>query len=103
MRKVGRVYAERHKLINDILSRDFKDHLVVVRSIAGLHITALARGSAEEIEACVARAAERGVSVQQLARFSIELPKRPGLMFGYGAIQTGQVKEGLKRLLACFD
>jgi GntR family transcriptional regulator/MocR family aminotransferase len=103
VRKLGRVYAERHKLIKDLVSRDFKDCLSVVPSIAGLHITALAHESSERIAASVERAAQRGVSVQQLARFSIELPPRAGLMFGYGAIQTTQIKEGLKRLRACFD
>jgi GntR family transcriptional regulator/MocR family aminotransferase len=103
VRKVGRVYAERHKLISEVLSRDFKDHLSIVPSIAGLHITARAHGSTEQIAACVDRATEQGVSVQQLARFFVELQPRAGLMFGYGAIQTGKIREGLKKLRACFD
>ena len=102
VRKVGRVYAERHKLINDLLDRNFEGHLTVVRSVAGLHVTALARASAEEVAACVERASQHSISIQQLARFAIELPPRSGLMFGYGAIQTGQIKEALKRLRACF-
>ena len=103
VRKVGRVYAERHNLINEILKRDFENYLSAIPSIAGLHVTALTTDSAEKIAACVDRAAQLGVSIQQLARFSIELPPRVGLMFGYGAIQTGQIKEGLKRLRMSFE
>jgi GntR family transcriptional regulator/MocR family aminotransferase len=102
VRKVGRVYAERHKLINEILNCDFKDYLSVVPSVAGLHVTARANDRADVIAACVDRATKLGVSVQQLARFSIELPGPAGLMFGYGAIQTGLIREGLKKLRTCF-
>jgi len=103
VRKVGRVYAERHRLIHEILARDFKRWLSVVPSIAGLHVTALASDSPEKIATVVEHATLQGISVQQLARFSIQLPERSGLMFGYGAIQTGQMRAGLEKLRSCFE
>ncbi|HEY6803046.1 MAG TPA: PLP-dependent aminotransferase family protein [Pyrinomonadaceae bacterium] len=101
IRKVGRVYAERRELIKDILNRDFARLLTVAPSIAGLHISALTELTSEEIAATVERGFAQGVAVQQLARFAVEHPPRVGLMFGYGAIQTDQIREGLKRLGAC--
>jgi GntR family transcriptional regulator/MocR family aminotransferase len=101
VRKVGRVYAERRELIANILEQDFSDHLTIVPSIAGLHITAVARAaSIAEISGVFERAAERGVQLQRLAKFYFEQPARAGLLFGYGAIPTAKISEGLRRLRA---
>jgi len=103
VRKLGRVYAERRALIASILKRDFADHLAIVPSIAGLHITAVARSaSIEEINAVFDCAAERGVQLQRLAKFYFEQPARAGLLFGYGAITTAQIPAALRRLRRCF-
>ena len=104
VRKVGRVYAERRALITKILKRDLSDHLTILPSIAGLHITTVARSaSIEEINAAFERAAERGVQSQRLAKFYFEQPARAGLLFGYGAIPTARISAGLRRLRSCFD
>jgi len=104
VRKVGRIYAERHTQITNILKRDFADHLAIVPSIAGLHVTAVARtASIEEISAVFARAVERGVQSQRLEKFYFNNPARAGLLFGYGAIPTAKISEGLRRLRACFE
>lgn len=103
VRKVGRVYADRHELIANILRRDFTEHLAIMPSIAGLHLTTIARSaSIEELNAVFERAAERGVQVQRLAKFYFEQPARAGLLFGYGAIPTAKISEGLRRLRECF-
>jgi GntR family transcriptional regulator/MocR family aminotransferase len=101
IRKVGRVYAERHELIKNILSREFADWLTVVPSIAGLHVSALTDLSVDQIADSVERGFGKGVAVQQIARFAIDHPPRVGLMFGYGAVKTGDIKEGLNRLRSC--
>ncbi|HEY2962242.1 MAG TPA: PLP-dependent aminotransferase family protein [Pyrinomonadaceae bacterium] len=104
VRKVGRVYAERRALITRILMRDFAEHLTIVPSVAGLHLTALARSaSVEQISAVFDCAAELGVQVQRLAKFYSEQPARAGLLFGYGAIPTTKIEEGLEKLRTCFD
>jgi GntR family transcriptional regulator / MocR family aminotransferase len=104
IRKVREVYRARHQAIANALTRDFADHLEVVRSTAGLHIAAVARaGSADRIGAVVRRAADCGVAVQELSRFGVASPARPGLVLGYGAIPTARIQEGLRRLRTCFD
>jgi len=104
VRKVGRIYAERHELVKNVLSREFSDHLAVIPSAAGLHVTALARSaSVDQISALVRRASERGVAVQALSRFAGSVPARAGLVTGYGAIATDRIEEGLRRLRRCFD
>jgi GntR family transcriptional regulator/MocR family aminotransferase len=103
LRKVGRIYAERHELIKEVLNRDFAGCLTLVSSIAGLHVSALTELSVAQIADGVERGFGHSVAVQQLARFAVDHPPRVGLMFGYGAVQTAQIKEGLKRLRSCLS
>ena len=51
----------------------------------------------------IARAADAGIEVQELARFAVRPPGRPGLVVGYGAIAATDIDEGLRLLRACFD
>lgn len=104
IRKMNRVYRERHEMVKNALTRDFADHLEVIPSVAGLHMAAVARSaSSEEIDRIVHRAAERDVAVQSLSRFAVGALKRSGIIVGYGAIATMHIQEGLRRLRECFD
>ena len=104
IRKVRRVYTERHETVTRILKKDFADHLEVVPAVAGLHVTALARSaSVEQISNTVQRASALGVEIQRLAKFAVDGPPRAGLLFGYGAIPTSNIPKGLALLRSCFD
>jgi len=103
LRKVRRVYTERHETIVEILNKDFADQLEVMPAVAGLHVAAVSRAaSVDQISAVALRAAELGVQVQRLARFAVDGPPRAGLLFGYGAIATTRIHEGLSLLRSCF-
>ena len=103
LRKVRRVYAERHETVVQILNTDFADQLEVMPVVAGLHVTAVSRSaSVDQIGAVTLRAAELGVQVQRLARFAFDSPPRAGLLFGYGAIPTSRIHKGLALLKSCF-
>ncbi|HZI43508.1 MAG TPA: PLP-dependent aminotransferase family protein, partial [Gemmatimonadaceae bacterium] len=87
LRRMRRVYAARRKAIIAALSRDFSEDLAVAPSEAGLHVSAFARRlSAEAIKDVAQRAADMDVAVQELAWFARDVPPRPGLVIGYGAI-----------------
>jgi GntR family transcriptional regulator/MocR family aminotransferase len=104
IRKVGGVYRARHELVVRLLTRDFAEHLEVIPSAAGLHVTAVARtATVGETAAVVRRASDVGVAVQELSTFALRANVRPGIVLGYGAIPTGRIEEGLARLRACFD
>ena len=103
LRKMNRVYRERHELVKKIITKDFADHLELIPAVAGLHMAAVARcASSEEIDRVLDQAAERDVAVQSLAKFAVDAMRRPGLMIGYGAIATGDIQEGMKCLRECF-
>ncbi|MEO8201654.1 MAG: PLP-dependent aminotransferase family protein, partial [Gemmatimonadota bacterium] len=103
IRKVGGIYRDRHERIVQILARDFRAYLELIPSAVGLHVAAFARNaSADQVDAVVQRASNKGVEVQRLSYYEVDTPPRPGLVLGYGAIETSQVEEGLRLLLASF-
>ncbi|WP_284339299.1 PLP-dependent aminotransferase family protein [Devosia nitrariae] len=104
VRRVSAVYRERHRILSAAISRDFAEHLELVPSTTGLHLTALARTmSVDHIATIARRAADRGVAVQVLSRFAVGAASRAGIMLGYGAIPTAHIEEGMNLLRACFD
>jgi GntR family transcriptional regulator/MocR family aminotransferase len=107
VRRATAIYRQRHEMLSDAISRDFADHLELVPSTTGLHVTALARTmSAHQIAAVTHRAAERGVLVTVLSSQVLSPLARSapaGIMLGYGAIPTVRIEEGLRLLRACFD
>ncbi|HEV8392738.1 MAG TPA: PLP-dependent aminotransferase family protein [Vicinamibacterales bacterium] len=99
LRRTNAEYRARHQLIAAVLSRDFASVFQVLPSSAGLHITAMARArSPQQIAAVQARAADEGVAIQILSSFAGRRSKRAGVVLGYGAIASGDIEEGLRRL-----
>jgi len=107
VRRATAIYRQRHEMLSDAISRDFADHLELIPSTTGLHVTALARTmSAHQIAAVIRRAAERDVAVEVLSSQILSpLAKSApaGIMLGYGAIPTVRIEEGLRLLRTCFD
>jgi GntR family transcriptional regulator/MocR family aminotransferase len=104
VRRMRRVYSERHHLLTSLLECHFAGLLAPVESVAGLHMAALARnGHALDDVELVRRARAAGVAVQALSTFAVTASPRPGLVFGLGAIPTERIEEGLRRLRRCLD
>jgi GntR family transcriptional regulator / MocR family aminotransferase len=101
IRRVGRSYGERHEMLTSEIKRNFGDYLDLVPSSTGLHVAAYARrASVDDIDAIASRAFDLGVAVRS---FPLEGEPRAGIMLGYGAIETAQIAEGLRRLRRCCD
>ena len=101
IRRVSRTYSERHEMLTAEIKRNFGDYLDLVPSSTGLHIAAYARrASVDDIDAIALRAFDLGVAIQS---FPLEGEPQAGIMLGYGAIETGRIAEGLRRLRRCFD
>jgi GntR family transcriptional regulator/MocR family aminotransferase len=104
IRKVAREYAVRHEMISAAIRRDFGDWLRLVPSGAGLHVAARsAPDAAIDLNEVMRRAEAWGVLVRTLAYFSAGSAAPDGLVFGYGALATGRIEEGLKRLRRSFQ
>jgi GntR family transcriptional regulator/MocR family aminotransferase len=102
VRRAGAAYLRRHDLVVITLRRDFGEYLEVLPSNAGLHLTALAkRLSPGDINTVTQRAVELGVALHPLSMFSEDIPLA-GIALGYGAIEIGEIEEGLRRLKLAF-
>lgn len=102
VRRMRRIYAERHAHIMRVLGRDFAARLEPIRSHCGLHLAAFLRdGGPGDDEAICALAQAAGVAVLPLSYHYLSTPPRPGLLFGYGAISRMHIDEGLRRLRRC--
>jgi GntR family transcriptional regulator / MocR family aminotransferase len=104
IRRMRRVYQERHQLIVGVLADRFTDRVKLIPSSTGLHVTAMVPGVTQaELTAVLERAWAAGVGVMALSRWDAGPPSQPGLVLGYGAIPTARIEEGLRRLRRCFD
>lgn len=104
IRQMRTVYGQRHALVAAMLSQEFTEHLTLIPSQAGLHLTAVARRlNATELSAVAERGAKRGVAFHELSRFSAGGRRWVGIILGFGGIAASEIPEGLSRLRACFD
>jgi GntR family transcriptional regulator/MocR family aminotransferase len=104
IRKMRAIYRQRHDKIAQAITGQFAQHLTPIPSAAGLHISAIARiASAEEMAHVAERALAAGVAVQPLSMFQVTQPSWAGLTLGYGAVETGDIDEGLHRLSQAFQ
>ncbi len=100
LRRMRRVYEERHRTITAHLRQHLAGSLDLIPSRAGIHLAARTWPDVD-VRAVVERAHERSVAVQSFRGRSD--PRVTGLTFGYGAIATGDIAEGLDRLGACLS
>lgn len=99
VRRMRRVYAERHDRLTEVLTREFEGRLDPIPSATGLHVTTLATGHPPTTDLDIARRAlGRGVAVLPLSYHYGGEQARAGLLLGYGAITLERIEEGLRRL-----
>jgi GntR family transcriptional regulator/MocR family aminotransferase len=97
VRKMRNIYAHRRERLHQILREDFSDCLEPVPSSYGLHICAFATGNMDA-NLVAASAVRQGVQLHSLERYYMAPGGRPGLIFGYGALDVSQIERGMKVL-----
>jgi GntR family transcriptional regulator / MocR family aminotransferase len=101
VRRMRRIYQHRRDRIAAVLDATWRSVLCRIPTVAGLHMSAWTRADdAAEVEEWVGRARQNGVAVQELTYFAQHHDIRPGLIFGFGAIQADRIDAGLARLRA---
>jgi GntR family transcriptional regulator / MocR family aminotransferase len=102
LRRMRRVYAERHHRVRSVLEAVAGDRLTALPSAGGLHLAVQLRGRGGTTDRALAEAAHRlGVAVLPLSRCYLSGAPRAGFLIGYGAIPTGNIEAGLRRLRRC--
>lgn len=94
VRKMRKVYAERHDTLYDILRSVYRDWLSPIPVPGGLHLTAFAK-SAEAETLIVDAAARLQIQLQPLSRLYAGRSPRPGIVFGIGAIDEQEISKSL--------
>jgi GntR family transcriptional regulator / MocR family aminotransferase len=97
VRKMRQVYSARLRVLLTCLHNDFSRWLEPIPCVAGLHVAAFAK-SPMDMDAIAERARELDVGVYSLRAYYFSKPAKPGLVFGYGAIDEREIAEGLSRL-----
>ena len=104
VRKLRRKNAQRRAALLDALAEHFADAIEVQGSEAGLHVVVWFNNvdAAREAE-IAARGRQRGVGVYPIsALYGDERAgaskRRAGLVFGYAALEDGEIRKGIARL-----
>jgi GntR family transcriptional regulator/MocR family aminotransferase len=98
IQRSSRAYVVRRASIVDAIEQDLGEWLDLAPSSAGLHVcTWLRSGDLALVDAVVDRARENGIAVESLASYCNKRPAQAGFVFGYGAIPTDRVHEGLTK------
>jgi GntR family transcriptional regulator/MocR family aminotransferase len=102
VRRMRGVYAARRDAVRSGLADSLADHLEVLPSAAGLHVTATFRAPRDD-RRITRGALSDGLAVQPLSLFGLAEPGPPGVMIGFGAIGAERIPEGLRRLRAAIE
>jgi GntR family transcriptional regulator/MocR family aminotransferase len=95
LKRAGRAYRERRNRLTAALAGPLSPWLQIIPSVAGLHLSARFREPVDSGRLS-ARMREAGLAVW-------EFTPPHGLMFGFGAIPTDRIDEGLRRLRDCLQ
>ncbi|MFV3325056.1 PLP-dependent aminotransferase family protein [Pseudomonas sp. NY15372] len=97
IRRCHEVYSTRRERILARLDGDLAPWLTAVPANAGFHLSALASPGVN-VELLVSLARKVEVGLYSLAPFFNEAPVRPGLLFGFGAIELLDIDPALDRV-----
>jgi GntR family transcriptional regulator/MocR family aminotransferase len=102
IRRMRRLYAERHEALRDAARRKLGGLLDVVATDGGLHTVGYLDAGTPERE--IVRAAdERGVTVSSIGRFALEPVGARGLVLGFGCVRPPDIEAGVDTLAAVLE
>jgi GntR family transcriptional regulator/MocR family aminotransferase len=102
LRRMRRLYAERHEALCIAAARHLAGRLQVVPSASGLHTVARLPDAADE-QALVAAADRQGVTLSALGRFAIAPIAARALVLGFGGVTPAQIGRGVEVLARVLD
>jgi GntR family transcriptional regulator / MocR family aminotransferase len=100
IRKMRMLYMDRRAALVDAIAKEAGGKLEVIGAEAGMHLVALLPKGVNDV-AVVQRAAKAGISVMPLSFCYAKPPARGGLILGYGGADPRQIREGMRKLVAC--
>ncbi|MCC7273562.1 MAG: PLP-dependent aminotransferase family protein [Alphaproteobacteria bacterium] len=102
IRRMRRIYEERHAALCDAAATELAGLLDVVPAESGLHAISHLRPGISEIAATAAAEARR-IVVSPIARFSIEPTEVNGLVLGFAGVRPPAIRAGVEALAAALQ
>jgi GntR family transcriptional regulator/MocR family aminotransferase len=97
IRRMRVLYAERQAALVEAARRELAGLLDVHPAEAGMHLVGWLPPGIEDVTAAQ-RAAAQGVDVQPLSQYRLEPRPGAGLLLGYAAVDTREIREAVQRL-----
>jgi GntR family transcriptional regulator/MocR family aminotransferase len=97
IRRMRTMYAERQQVLVEAARRDLRHWLEVEPADAGMHLVAWLRQGLNDKRAST-KAAQNGVEAAPLSAYAATPMARGALVLGYAAVNTQQIKAGVRRL-----
>jgi GntR family transcriptional regulator/MocR family aminotransferase len=95
------VYGQRRALLLELLKTQLSEWLEPLPSFYGMHLTALARASAN-LEAAVKTLQASQVQIHALDRYYLGPARYRGFVFGYGAVDLPELIQGISAVRRAF-
>lgn len=102
LRRMRRLYQARQRALREALARWPGPELAIRGGAAGLHLVLHLPDSLADTEV-VAAAAERGVVVRALSRYTLAPMRCNALLLGYGAVPEAQMPAAVRRLRGAME
>jgi GntR family transcriptional regulator / MocR family aminotransferase len=97
IRRMRLLYRERRTALLEAIRNQMGDKLEVIGEEAGMHLVALLPRGVSDVTISK-KAAAIGISAMPLSSCYLKSPARAGLILGYGGTDSGQIKEGIRKL-----
>jgi GntR family transcriptional regulator/MocR family aminotransferase len=97
VRRMRRVYAERHRRLLDAIDTHLADRLQPVPSLAGLHLCAAVRHP-RSAQRWAEAAAHQGIRIEPLSRHAFSAKSSNGLILGFGLLDTTAIESAIVAL-----
>lgn len=99
VRRMRAEYAERRRVLEQMIRRHLGDAAELYPAIAGLHMSVGMTGDMAEL---ARRAWAAGVAVEPLSRYRLGAEGVDGLVLGFGSITAARIPEAVRRLAKLF-
>ena len=104
LRRSMRTVAERRAVLMQGLQDCSAGRLEIADSRAGMHIAIWLRGkTAAEGDAFIAHAHSHGLGLHPIAPSYLSAPDRAGLLMGFAAMSTSEIRQGMEVFARCLD
>ena len=97
VRKMRDIYRQRRQLLLNFLHEELKEWLDPIASFYGMHVAAVAR-AALDLDRVAELLLQNNVKIHAFSRYYLGPATQAGLIFGYGAADLTEMRQGLSSL-----